>query len=484
MADVTNNSNAETANVIEKIQSWLTYDVRLPGSASGLFGTDNTKTSGDANAFDCAKQIHMLPIPAWIPDSYIRSQKRNLYLSMLNSKAVNGSGTLEFFKEGSGDWKGMLQNAANSALTLVSNQVGAMANTAQGLAEGVANMFGESTYEKSNVTDPFLENQPYVKIFGMNPTPDLAANLEIVRQAWNMVKSIMNTDNGMGDFLENMKKALLRAIAEYLSPAGQSVSINSVNDLWQVISDKGTREHSLMERMLVNCTTAIYMQEARIPFIDTESPMFQSCEGSYTSSFGGGGGGEIGDAISKFTGLQIGSIKKLEWNPQGTVDTSVLRTKFTMYNDTLDHLIANFYFMLGFSAGTKPTTDTIFLRSPYLYDIEIPGGGRYRLCTCNSSFTPKGKMRKISRWMLYDIALASPWGSGNIMNMEDMMYFPDAWEVSMSFTSKLPDSWNFISNYYFGQQDMRPKIGCTLENLMGKFMKSFADNLKAAEGGS
>ena len=486
-AKVQSSIDGKEGNILTGLEKWLTYDTRFPERVgeNGLFSSVGVEKDTSAGTLPCKQQLHVLPTPAWFPDSYIRSQKANLYLKMLNpeSLGIERDGVLEFYTEGSGDFMGMLKNMGKSALTLVSNQVGAMANTAQGLAEGVANAFGESTYGNETTTDPFLDNQPYVKVYGINPTPDLAENIEIVRQAWNIIKSVLNTDNGFKDFADNMWKALLQAIGDFLSPSGESMKINSKEDLWTKISSLDEREHSLAERLMTNSTPGTYLQFVKLPYVRGVQT-FADCQGTWTGGMGKQEQGMLGEAVQNFTGMQIGSVQKMKWTPGDLTQRTPIQLKFRIYNDTLEHLVVNFFFVLGFTAGAKATTDTIFIRPPYLYDVEVPGGGRFRLCTCTCGFTPVGKMRRVE-WPK-SIAMNSPWGIGNLMSIagDDELYFPDAWDVSISFKSQLPDSWNLMSSYFFGKRDTSPKLGATVHNILGKFMGSFADALSKNETAS
>ena len=483
MSGKVQDSIEKVSTVFASMEQWLMFDTRLPdGHAEGEFSTPQSSEIliRNENAIVNAIQIHNLPVPAWVPASYMRSQKRNLYLKMLNPASVGGKGTLAFFKESKSDWKSKLAGIGSSVLTAVTNQVGAVCNTAQGLVGSVMDTLGLSDDETtSSVADPFLENQPYVKVYGIKPTPDLAQNLEIIRQAWNIIKNVLNTDNGFKKYVDNMKTALMKAITEYLQPSG-GTKINGFDDLWKVLSDNNSREHSLLERLMINSVPGKYMQFSMLPCV-SNIVGFESCEGSWQGGFTGESQG-MGNSLAKLTGLSVGSVEKLEWSATNLMRTSPITVSFSMYNDTYQHFKRNFYFILGFTAGAKATTDVIFVCPPYLYDVEIPGGGRYRFCKCRCTFTPVGKMRKMTDTMKAEFIKSSPWGSGNFSKID--IYIPDAWEANIEFTSVLPDTWNFLSSYYFGTADNAPKLGDTVDNLLGHFAKSFAtelNNIEAAD---
>ena len=89
--------------------------------------------------------------------------------------------------------------------------------------------------------------------------------------------------------------------------------------------------------------------------------------------------------------MEIGWSEPLSWTSANMSQFTPLRANFAIFNDTFEHFITNYAFIIEFMATTKAVTDMIFIRSPYLYDVEIPGGLRYNLCSCTASITPIGK---------------------------------------------------------------------------------------------
>lgn len=481
--DVLQNALGKFTNLLSEVEKVVDYDPRFPEDVgkNGVFEAFYTGGLYERDTYDSGKpQIHVLPTPAWVPESYIRSQKKNFYLSMFNPKAVFGQGNstpLEFYKEESSSFPmGMLKNIGKSALTLVANQVGAMANTAQGVVNSVKGLLGIEE-EESPANDPFLENQPYVNVYGINMSPDIKTHIEIIKQAFNLIKDIMNTESGFKDLIDRLGKGVMGAIKVILKDQPGAAKINDLSSLWAHISKKPNREHSILEMMLTHSFQGSYLQFVRIPY-QRPAVSFQSCKGQWSGGFG-----DSSDFINKFVGSAyvMGSVEKINWSPQNLTMQTPITIDFNMHNDTLEHLATNFYFMLGFLAGAKATTDMIFMRSPYLYDIEVPGGGRYRLCTCDCTFTPVGRMRRLGYSMVEAFAKLSPWGGKKLEHIgqkyepHNGFFFPDSWKVNMQFKSVLPDTWNFLSSYYFNGSEQEPALGATVRNLLGEAVKGFAE---------
>lgn len=482
--EVLQDALGKITDILSAAEGVIDYDPRFTEDVGndGLFKYVYRDANNDYYGSEGGKkQIHVLPTPAWVPESYIRSQKKNFYLSMFNPQAVFGTGNgtpLEFYKEESSSFPmGMLKNIGKSALTLVANQVGAMANTAQGVVNSVKGLLGIEDDEPP-ANDPFLENQPYVNVYGINMSPDLKTHIEIIKQAFNLIKDIMNTDSGLGDLVDRLGKGVMNAIKAILKNQPGAASINDFSSLWAHISKNENREHSILELMLTKSFIGSYLQFVKIPY-QHPAVSFQSCKGQWSGGFG-----DSSDFINKFVGSAyvMGSVEKISWSPQNLTMQTPITIDFNMYNDTFEHLATNFYFMLGFLAGSKATTDMIFMRSPYLYDIEVPGGGRYRLCTCDCTFKPVGRMRRLGYSMAYELAKFSPWGGawtlkelGESCSPHNGFYFPDAWSVNIQFKSVLPDTWNFLSTYYFNKARKDPKLGDTITNILGEAVKGFAE---------
>lgn len=100
---------------------------------------------------------------------------------------------------------------------------------------------------------------------------------------------------------------------------------------------------------------------------------------------------------------------------------------FDLINDTFDHANANHAFVQTLIANNKWLQYMFFTYPSNLYDVRIPGGYRLFMCTGNFSVKYKGVIKKSKK----------PLGI-----FGDETRIPEAYSVSMTFTSLLPDNFN------------------------------------------
>lgn len=117
------------------------------------------------------------------------------------------------------------------------------------------------------------------------------------------------------------------------------------------------------------------------------------------------------------------------FSPGNSRDGSNMSFKITfdLINDTYDHTKENFAFVQTLIANNKWLQYAFWTNPANLYDIRIPGGYRLFMCTGNFSVNYKGVIKKSKQ---------------HLGIFENETRIPEAYSVTMEFTSLLPDNFN------------------------------------------
>lgn len=480
----------------------------LDGDSRGMGKTDSKGVS-----------YLQIPTPAWYPDSFMRSLKNSNYLKMVNNSSyLNGDDNpnntkLEFYKESSGGNAilNALNNGVKKIVSVGMNQVMSVANKAQGIYDSVSSLFGGDDGDKKmslsasmleNQRIPFLAAQPYIEVRGIHVTENVRSTLEIIQSvtkmadsAWQTVKDAIKLDfSAVGDALGKGNDAVIKAVNSTFFADGKDAPKDWKEMITKMFSND-YRLHGVAEQMIRQCVSGRYTMTCKIPLIaNRNATLIQSSgQGGFKNGATGyqlTGNKKSDDFVTmmKQTATEdfnIGLSDMIKWvyDPKGeeSYTASPVDTTFTIYNDTLEHFMVNYAFIFGFMSTTKATTDGFLVRAPYLYDIIVPGGVRYMLCTCDASVKCVGKMRRLtadtdSIGRMFNNAMHVP------INGNSIEYIPDAYEVRVKFKSALPDLWNFIEAYINmnTQSQKYVPIGTEISSTLA----TFAKNLVAGVGGS
>ena len=449
-----------------------------------------------------------VPTPAWIPDSFLRAMKRNLYLNMINNGAyyaktsiedANDGSCLDFYKESnSGIIGNLINTAVKSIVSTAANQVMSVTSKVDSVVNGVSSLFGgnegenKSLYRMINETarNPFLASQPYLKINGIH----MAEN---VRDVWDTIESVtkiisVSWENIKKHFTtgESAYEELNKQLMEALKTAGvlpQSTKGNDVaSALARTLSQPEYRMHNFAESQLLAGVSGYYTLTCKLPFFGNSAPILQS-SGTHAFRTGWGSNAVTEDsngliAVARRIGFNVTWNEPVSWSPDriGSDGFEPVKYAFNIYNDTLEHVLTNLSFIWSFGATTQAVTDYMSIRPPYIYDIEIPGGVRYKYCTCGFRVTPQGKLRKLSSIMQQgedsngDV-LCSLFKQicGIDVNPNAIAYVPDFYKVEVVFTSLLPNTWNFIDSYLHDGNTV-PLTGNRLRHMLSKLVTNFA----------
>lgn len=102
---------------------------------------------------------------------------------------------------------------------------------------------------------------------------------------------------------------------------------------------------------------------------------------------------------------------------------------FDLVNDTIEHAKNNFAFVQTLIANNKWIQSFIFTNPSNLYDVKLPSGQRFFMCTGNFSVTYKGTIKKIKNNQAF-----KPFGKETRI--------PEIYSVKMIFKSLLPENFN------------------------------------------
>lgn len=446
-----------------------------------------------------------VPTPAWYPDSFVRSLKNSLYLKMvnnttyLNSDGKDESTKLEFYKESSGSAiVKALTSAVKSIVTVGVNQVASVVSKAQGVYDSVSSLFKTTDDSKKGLSAsiienqkiPFLAAQPYIVVRGIHVTENIKASVEILQSALSATGSAFGNLKDMFTNGESFTKLFDEGNKKLQEAFKSTFGIKEGSD-WASIFTNGVfspkfRHHSIAEQMMRQSLCGKYTMMCKIPLLNNDGVLIKS---SGQDGFKRGTVGYelkdtkgVGEKLAQeLTGdLNIGLSDTIKWIFNVNSDSMHIKpidTRFTIYNDTFEHFLLNYAFIYGFMATTKATTDGVLVRAPYVYDVTIPGGMRYMLCSCDASVKCVGNMRKIS-----DDAesLGNAFnGKFNVpINGSILEYIPDAYEVHVSFKSLIPDLWNFIESYISMNTESNDKsiaIGTKISSTLATFAKHLSE---------
>lgn len=471
-----------------------------------------------------------IPTPAWFPDSFLRSRKRNLYFNMVNSAAYYGSSYkdannerggkfLDFYKDTSTEnvLIGLAKSALNSIVSTAANQVMSVANKVDSVRNGVRSLFGGGSSGpkselmanmRSEARDPFLNSQPYIKLYGIH----LAEN---IRDAYNAVhsvgkalsttfSSILDTGNvgmmqNLKDLFKGMNEGFVKALKDlgFVSNAEAKKSDdNLTNMISEFLTNADRRMHNFSEAQMLSSISGNYTLTGRIPFFNNAAPMFTSSgENSFDREFsrrteGLGDDVNLIKMVERFT--NVAWFRPLTWAPNKIFNSSMtpVNYSFNIFNDTIEHALLNLAFIFSFGATTQAVTDICTIRPPYLFDVEIPGGLMFKYCLCTFKVYPQGKLRRINPVNI-DGKNVFDEGDGTFLreimkevyglniNPRAITFIPDYYKVTLQFKSVLPNLWNFIHSYLF-DANSAPVIGAPIQHLLTKALKSFSNNFSSA----
>lgn len=225
----------------------------------------------------------------------------------------------------------------------------------------------------------------------------------------------------------------------------------------------------LYYRMLTSFTTNIY----EIPYSGNYDMTSKGEEGWPTTEQGEGGTSafsSLGTFMNWFgKNLKIASTPA--WAGSTTNTGSSYTITFNLINDTIDSAIINFIFINTLFPNNKWVQYHLYQHSPNLYDIQIAGLGRFMLCTGSFQCKGIGSLKKPSAEFFKRLASkhvnTSKWQGKQFVDdlqKNDLIRIPDAFELTLTFTSLMPDNFNTYLYRFTEQTGFETLEGAGLHN--------------------
>lgn len=142
-------------------------------------------------------------------------------------------------------------------------------------------------------------------------------------------------------------------------------------------------------------------------------------------------------AIAESFGMNFMPFFKAEGRDNG----ETFSLSFELYNDTINHALANYEFLHTLVPHNKWMQYGLSQSPGALYDVQIPGGNRFFMCTCDIKVKMKGALRKTSEKI--------PGISDEILSI------PDVYSVELNFSSMFSNNFN---NYIYNLAKDMPAI--------------------------
>ena len=189
--------------------------------------------------------------------------------------------------------------------------------------------------------------------------------------------------------------------------------------------------YALYYRLVTTKTNAAYEIPCQIP-----SGFFDS-DGNY----GWGGGDDIvdffnaGGFLKRITGIFHLTMMPF-FTPGNGGETETLNVKIDLINDSQAAAEANYRFIQTLILNNKWLQYGITQMPGSLYDVKIPGGQRFFMCTGNFKVSYKGVLRSVGEL-----------GGSNFLPYTTETRIPDAYSLDLTFKNLLPSN---LNNYLFG----------------------------------
>ena len=452
-----------------------------------------------------------VPTPAWFPDSFLRSLKRNLYFNMVNSASfygtpkgkANDGKSLDFYKDDSSGnvLTNLVNTAVRSIVTTAANQVTSVASKVDSVINGVSSLFGGGNKESGDLyariadvySNPFMSSQPYLKVYGIHLAENVSDTWATLKTVGSAIVSAFTElcnegpfNTNLGEYFSKVDESVMQALKS-LHVVGNDVSDKTISGaLSKMLETPEYRMHNFAEQQMLASMAGYYTMTCKLPYFGNRKPAFTSSgESAFRTGFAGkrsAANDPIQAAVKVAQNWSnVTWSEQIRFAPEDTiVDYYPVSYAFNIYNDTLEHAMLNLAFIWSFTAVTQAVTDIVTIRPPYLFDIEVPGGVRYKYCTCRFEATPEGKLRRIASALgsdRTDIKGVFKSLFGFDVNPDAIAYVPDFYKISITFRPLVPNLWNFIYSYLHNAAST-PMVGDEVHHLIAQLVKDFKEGDK------
>jgi hypothetical protein len=170
---------------------------------------------------------------------------------------------------------------------------------------------------------------------------------------------------------------------------------------------------------------------------------------------------------------------KPKWSVDGSGPASDSITfDFMLYNTSSDELIRNLALVHSITSGNMWVQKQFKQLSSSLYDIEVEGRYRYYFCKADIKVDYVGKQRIVTDDTVRRIKNKFNNNSQIIMNDTAIRHQPDAFKVTITFQSLIPNNFNTYLNYISNDsnnvtvgkeiQSVGLKMATTINEMVGR----------------
>lgn len=159
-----------------------------------------------------------------------------------------------------------------------------------------------------------------------------------------------------------------------------------------------------------------------------------------------GGDGMLG-GLANFIGVkQMNVTTTPTWDGVENSESTQIEFTLDLFNDSIEAACQNFVFINTILPAAMYTQYHIFQQSPSLFDIKVDGLGRFFMCTGNFKVEFKGVARTPSEIVFNELAtkyLDKKYTmSAADLRQTGIVKIPDAYHVTLTFKSLLPNNFN------------------------------------------
>ncbi len=291
-------------------------------------------------------------------------------------------------------------------------------------------------------------NIPIINIFEFQPTfyRNIQQYIKKVKRQYK--RSLEHFQNMYNNIVKNQKK-IAEAITN-TTTANLGSTVDKLGESFQVNYDEYNKDIFIEPiKDVKGVFGGKYIRTYQIPY---NNDMFIDVNGKSGWDTLAASGINLGDNVLNTIFKSVASLVETPSYPTWKSESSekgfyAFSTKFNLINNNIDTLVKNFTFLSQLFQGTMWMQVDSLKIPPNIYSIEIPGQLFIQYCALSINVKSVGNKRRINNTEAmkrkFDVT-----GYKVFKESYEDIYFPDAWEVDLTFKSLLPTSFNTFMNYY------------------------------------
>lgn len=365
-----------------------------------------------------------------------------------------------------------IKNVANKSFDYAKNQFAGVIDSVGGLFKDDE----EDTEDAEIVITPlqeYLNSTPSIRIYEFQPNNSISELVGLFKDMFKFFDSFFGGDTG--DQLKNLKGIFTKD--------GMNTLIAGITgytpDQMSGIEGSILRIPEYFYRNLIG---GFYTAQYDIPFFQQSDYLEGMGSTGWESRslkqrmFPGGLSGMMDQFSDLSSAFDIAA--KPKWSMDGSGPSSPeITVDFMLYNHTSDDAVKNINLVHSLCGGNMWIQKGFKQLAPSLYDIEVTGRYRYYFCKANIKAEYAGKQRLAPESVLSRLS-ANKAETDITLNPNAFKYIPDAYKMTITFQSLIPNNFNTYINYLSNETN-NISIGDERETLGYKFVSTFR---KMADG--